>query len=124
MLYCTYPEYQAAGGTASEQAFAALCPRASRLIDDATYGRAERHVAECEDCCTALADACCQIIDLLAAHKTVGTVPGAYSVSNDGYSVTFASASTQSAAVQAEAYALLCTALGSDPHDLLYRGCI
>ena len=40
MNYCTYPEYQAAGGTAPEAAFGVLCSRASRLIDSATFGRA------------------------------------------------------------------------------------
>ena len=124
MLYCTYPEYQAAGGTAAEQAFAVLCPRASRLIDGATFGRAESHAAECEDCRAALADACCQIIDLLAAQQTVGAVPGASSTSNDGYSVTFASTGTMSAAARQEAADILRSCLGADPHGLLYRGCL
>ena len=50
MNYCTYPEYQAAGGTVSELAFGVLCSRASRLIDSATFGKAEPHAAVCEDC--------------------------------------------------------------------------
>lgn len=90
MLYCTYDEYQAAGGTVSELAFGVLCSRASRLIDSATFGRAEAHAAECEDCRQMLADACAQIVDLLAAQAAVGAVPGAASASNDGYAVTFA----------------------------------
>ena len=124
MLYCTYPEYQAAGGAATETAFAVLCPRASRLIDGATFGRAEGHSAECEDCRAALADACVQIIDLLAAQQTVGAVPGASSVSNDGYSVTFGSNASLSAATQQEAADILRSCLGADPHNLLYRGCL
>ena len=123
MTYCTYPEYQAAGGTVPEAAFGVLCSRASRLIDGATFGRAEPHAQECETCRTALADACAQIIDLLAAQLAVGAAPGAASVNNDGYAVTFAADTSRYAAVKAEAYSLLSAALGSDPHGLLYRGC-
>ena len=41
MLYCTYDQYAAAGGTVPETAFGVLCSRASRMIDAATFGRAE-----------------------------------------------------------------------------------
>ena len=122
MNYCTYPEYQEAGGTVSEQAFGVLCSRASRLIDSATFGRAESHAAGCERCRDALADACAQIINLLAVASAVSTAPGAASVSNDGYSVTFGSNASVSAAVRQEAAEIIRTALGNDPHDLLYRG--
>ena len=43
MLYCTYDQYQTAGGTLDEAAFTPLCFRASKLIDRATFGRAEAH---------------------------------------------------------------------------------
>ena len=33
MLYCTYDQYQTAGGTLDEAAFTPLCFRASKLID-------------------------------------------------------------------------------------------
>lgn len=122
MLYCTYDQYAAAGGTVPETAFGVLCSRASRMIDAATFGRAERHAAGCESCRDALADACGQIIDLLAAAAAVGTAPGAASVSNDGYSVTFAANASLSAAVRFEAWHVLQNALGADPHGLLYRG--
>lgn len=122
MNYCTYPEYQAAGGTVSELAFGVLCSRASRLIDSATFGKAEPHVAVCESCRQMLADACAQIVDLLVAQLAVGAAPGAASVSNDGYSVTFGSNASVTAAARLEAYEIIRTALGSDPHDLLYRG--
>ena len=69
-----------------------------------------------------MADACTQIIGLLAAASAVGAVPGAASVSNDGYSVTFGSNASVTAATRQEAYEILRTALGSDPHGLLYRG--
>lgn len=122
MLYCTYDQYAAAGGTVPETAFGVLCSRASRLIEAATFGRAERHAAGCESCRDALADACAQIINLLAVASAVSTAPGAASVSNDGYSVTFGSNASVSAAVRQEAAEIIRTALGNDPHDLLYRG--
>ena len=122
MLYCTYDQYTAAGGTVPESAFGVLCSRASRLIDSATFGRAEGHAAGCEACREALADACAQIVDLLVAQLAVGAAPGAQSVSNDGDAVTFAANTSLSAAVRFEAWHLLEAALGSDPHGLLYRG--
>ena len=122
MLYCTYDQYAAAGGTVPETAFSVLCSRASRLIEAATFGRAERHAAGCESCRDALADACGQIINLLAVASAVSTAPGAASVSNDGYSVTFGSNASVSAAVRQEAAEIIRTALGNDPPDLLYRG--
>lgn len=123
MLYCTYDQYAAAGGTVPEAAFGVLCSRASRLIDAATFGRAEHHAAGCEPCREALADACAQIVDLFAAQAAVGAVSGAASVSNDGYSVSFSANSSLSAAVRFEAWHVLENALGADPHGLLYRGC-
>ena len=122
MLYCTYDQYAAAGGTVPEAAFGVLCSRASRLIEAATFGRAEPHAAGCESCRQMLADACAQIVDILAAKLAVGAAPGAQSVSNDGYSVTFAANASLSAAVRFEAWHVLQNALGADPHGLLYRG--
>lgn len=121
MLYCTYDQYTAAGGTVPETAFGVLCSRASRMIDAATFGRAESHAAGCEACREALADACGQIVGLLAAASAAGAVPGASSASNDGWSVTFGTGSV-SAATRQEAAEIIRTALGNDPHDLLYRG--
>lgn len=121
MLYCTYDQYAAAGGTVPEAAFGVLCSRASRMIDAATFGRAESHAAGCETCREALADACAQIVGLLAAASAVGAVPGASGASNDGWSVTFGTGSV-SAATRQEAAEIIRTALGNDPHDLLYRG--
>lgn len=122
MLYCSYAEYQMEGGTVSENAFGVLCSRASRLIDAATFGRAESHAAECESCRGALADACAQLVDVLATASAAGNVPGAASVSNDGYSVTFGSNASVSSATHQEAAEIIRTALGADPHGLLYRG--
>ena len=82
MLYCTYDQYAAAGGTVPETAFGVLCSWASHMIDAVTFGRAEPHAAVCESCREALADACAQIIGLLAAASAAGAVPGAASVSN------------------------------------------
>lgn len=122
MLYCTYAQYQAAGGTLDEAAFTPLCFRASRLIDRYTFGRAEAHAGACAGCAALLADACVQIVNAMSAAQSACAVPGASSVSNDGYSVTFASGAL-SAQLAAEAQGILTNALGSDPHSLLYRGC-
>lgn len=72
MLYCTYDQYAAAGGTVPEAAFGVLCSRASRMIDAATFGRAESHAAGCEACREALADACGQIIGLFCGGRCAG----------------------------------------------------
>ena len=65
MLYCTYDQYQTAGGTLDEAAFTPLCFRASKLIDRATFGRAEAHTKGCADCAEALAMACASIVQSL-----------------------------------------------------------
>lgn len=122
MLYCTYEQYQAVGGTLDEDSFAPLCRQASRLIDQLTFGRAEPHVRGCAACGDSLAEACGQIIRALEAAQQSGAVPGAVSVNNDGYAVTFASG-TPAGRLTAEAYGILLCCLGADPHNLLYRGC-
>ena len=122
MLYCTYAQYTAAGGTLDESAYNTAAPRASKLIDRLTFGRAETHAAICPQCKAALADAAVQIIDADAAARSACTVPGVSSVSNDGYSVTFSSGALAER-LASEAQSILRTALGSDPHGLLYRGC-
>lgn len=122
MIYCTYDQYTASGGVVDEAAFEPLAARASRLIDRFTFGRAEKHAAECEACAAALADACAQIIDTANTAQSACTQPGMSSVSNDGVSMTFTSGAL-SERLAAEAQGILCNALGSDPHGLLYRGC-
>ena len=93
MLYCTYDQYQTAGGTLDEAAFTPLCFRASKLIDRATFGRAEAHTKGCADCAEALAMACASIVQSLeraeAARAATGYAPGVTSVNNDGFAVTF-----------------------------------
>ena len=49
-------------------------------------------------------------------------MPGASSTSNDGWSVTFGSNASVTAATRQEAAEIIRTALGNDPHNLLYRG--
>ena len=122
MIYCTYDEYQAAGGNLEASAFDVYAARASRLIDGITFGRAETHVEECDRCKAALSDACVQVIQLLAAVMANGYAPGVASVSNDGYAVTFSSTSGMTASVQGEARDIIRSCLGNDPHGLLYRG--
>ena len=62
MLYCSYDQYAAAGGSMTEQSFTVLCARASRLIDGLTFGRAEPHAKACESCRSALTDAVTNIV--------------------------------------------------------------
>ena len=50
------------------------------------------------------------------------TPPGASSVSNDGVSMTFTSGALAER-LAAEAAYILANTLGSDQHNLLYRGC-
>ena len=99
-----------------------MAARASRLIDRMTFGRAEGHAAACEGCAEALADACIQIIDAANAVQSACTPPGVSSVSNDGVSMTFTSGALAER-LAAEAQAIFANTLGSDPHNLLYRGC-
>lgn len=126
MLYCTYDDYQAAGGTLEQDAFAPLCVRASKLIDRMTFGRAEAHAMVCERCAGDLRLAAVQIIQMLsqteAAKTSTGYAPGVSSISNDGYAVTFADGALAERTA-AEARSILAECLGSDPHGLLYRGC-
>lgn len=126
MLYCTYDDYQAAGGTLEQDAFAPLCIRASKLIDRMTFGRAEAHAMVCERCAGDLRLAAVQIIQMLsqteAAKTSTGYAPGVSSVNNDGYAVTFADGALAERTA-AEARSILAECLGSDPHGLLYRGC-
>ncbi len=122
MIYCTYDEYQAAGGSLEASAFDVYAARASRLIDGITFGRAEAHVEECDRCKAALSDACVQVIQILTAVAANDYAPGVASVSNDGYAVTFSSTSGMTASVQGEARDIIRSCLGNDPHGLLYRG--
>lgn len=122
MIYCTFDQYAAGGGALDAAAFEPLAARASRLIDRATFGRAERHAAKCPDCRDALGDACCQLVDAMAAAQSSAVPPGAVSVSNDGVSMSFSSGA-MAERIAAEAQGILSACLGSDPHGLLYRGC-
>ena len=94
MIYRTYDDYQAAGGTLEQDAFSPLCVRASKLIDRMTFGRAEAHAMVCERCAGDLRLAAVQSITLLgqteAAKSSTGYAPGVSIVNNDGYVVTFA----------------------------------
>lgn len=126
MLYCTYDDYQAAGGTLEQDAFAPLCVRASKLIDRMTFGRAEAHAMACERCAGDLRLAAVQIVTLLgqmeAVKTSTGYAPGVSSISNDGYAVTFADGALAERTAS-EARSILAECLSSDPHGLLYRGC-
>lgn len=126
MLYCSYDQYKAGGGTLDAAAFDPLCAQASKLIDRYTFGRAASHAAACAGCRDALALACAAIVDKLAqsnaAQASSGAAPGVVSVNNDGFAVTFSDGALAEH-LAAEARSILLCCLGHDPHGLLYRGC-
>lgn len=126
MLYCSYDQYKAGGGTLDAAAFDPLCAQASKLIDRYTFGRAEPHAAACSDCKAALAVACVAIVQKFEQSNAVtassGAAPGVVSVNNDGFAVTFSDGSLAEH-LAAEAQGILTGCLGHDPHGLLYRGC-
>lgn len=76
MLYCTYDQYTAAGGTVPEAAFGVLCSRASRMIDAATFGRAESHAAGARPAGKRWRTPGAQIVGLLAAASAAGAGAG------------------------------------------------
>ena len=121
MNYCTYDQYAAAGGTLDEAAFAPLAARASRLIDRMTFGRAEGPCRSVRRLCRGTGGRLHPIIDAANAMQSTCTPPGVSSVSNDGVSMTFTSGALAER-LAAEAQAILANTLGSDPHNLLYRG--
>ena len=83
MIYCTYEQYQAMGGSMAEEDFSLWGPRASRKIDQLTMGRAARYAQQQKD---ELAEACGQIADILHNAQASRVSSGALvSASNDGY---------------------------------------
>lgn len=120
-MYCDFSHYHEQGGTLDGTLFDVWCCRASRKIDQLTYGRASAH-AEALSC--ELADACAQIIDLLASRSKAyhAGASGLTAASNDGYSESYRGGAEVSVAVDNACRQILVEALGSDPCGLLYRG--
>jgi len=124
MLYCDYDTYTAQGGKKSATEFALWAQRASSMIDRLTFGRAKYYTKDAE-IAPQLADACAQIVDLLATSAEAmmrGASGLASAATNDGYSETFLDAAQQTRRTEAEALYILRNALGSDPKGLCYLG--
>nr|DAP88972.1 MAG TPA: Head Tail Connector Protein [Caudoviricetes sp.] len=121
MLYCDYDAYRSLGGQAEESEITHWLLRASRKIDQLTYGRAERHA---EDLTEVLADACAQIADAMRTGSEArdGGMRGLASVSNDGVSESYSAYGDAMKAQEREYYRILRDALGMDEYGLLYVG--
>lgn len=120
-MYCDYPAYLLQGGSMTEVQYHAFGPRADRLIDRLTLGRA----ALCPDT-PGLKDAAAQIADLLQAQCTARLRAAAGltgAAATDGYSESYSSDPGSTArATRAAARQILAEALGADPQGLLYQG--
>lgn len=123
MLYCDYATYQAQGGTKTEAEFPIWARRASAMIDRLTYGRAKYYASD-DEVSAQLADACCQIIDLLGSAADVRTrgYGLASAATTDGYSETFLDAAQLTRRTEADAFYILRDALGADTNGLCYLG--
>lgn len=120
MIYCTYEEYTAKGGSMCLEEFQVWSLRASRKIDNLTMGRADKYASELKD---ELADACCQMADIMKQaadyRRSGGTLASA---SNDGYSESYRTPTEVEQSLQSALCQILSDALGNDPYNLLYRG--
>ena len=123
MLYCDYAAYLQHGGLMSDSDFSVWASRASRKIDQLTYGRAAAAVAAHPELAEPLADACTQMADLMrqASSGMAMAARGVVSATTDGYSESYA-AGGMAAALTRSCRAVLADALGSDPYNLLYAG--
>lgn len=122
MIYCTFDEYTAQGGTLTEPLFNVWAERASRRIDRMTMGRAA--FAQNEETRQGLADACARMADLLAkaANSDLRAASGLTGATTDGYSENYGADADRSAAVRQACRQALADALGNDPENLLYCG--
>ena len=121
MLYCDYTTYVTLGGEMTAAQYSVWGPRASRKIDELTYGRAESFATTLS---SELADACAQISDLMKnAQSAQGlALQGIVSASNDGYSESYAGYDKVRQGTGRAVYLALRDTLGNDPYGLLYLG--
>ena len=121
MLYCDYDAYRSLGGQAEESEITHWLLRASRKIDQLTYGRAEGHTS---DLAEELEDACAKIAEAMrtASGARDDGMRGLASVSNDGASESYSAYGDAMQAQEREYYRILRDALGMDEYGLLYAG--
>jgi len=108
-MYLTYEEYQAFGGKISETDFSRFSYRAKRELDKATFDRlvskeADENTKRCMF----------ELVEYIADNN--GGIAAVSSVSNDGYSVTYAETKTPEKALYGIIYAYFADT------DLMYRG--
>lgn len=121
--YCEYSAYTGYSSLIPEREFYRWGIRASRKIDQLTFGRASVY-AEALAC--ELEDACAQIADILYQRQgaVAAAVSGLAGASNDGYSESYTAAQDGTKAAERECFRVLEESLGSDPHGLLYGGVV
>lgn len=118
MPYCDYPQYVALGGALTQAQFLRFAPQAAARIDALTLGRAQPAAAQCAD---ALAYANAEMTDILAQSAQAPAASLA-STSNDGYAETYRSPAETARALDRALLNALRSALGADPHRLLWQG--
>lgn len=107
-MYLDYGEYKVFGGNLSNADFIRFAFRAKKEIDNATFKRITEVTDDIKHCMF-------ELIEYISANMQNGTVSGVTSVSNDGYSVTYAGGKNGDDNI----YDIISTYL---PAELLYRG--
>lgn len=110
-MYLTYEEYQAFGGKVSETDFSRFAYRAERELDKSTFGRLtvkepDENTKRCMF----------ELVEYIADNNNNGGTAAISSVSNDGYSITYAEAKTPEKAL----YGIIYTYFADT--DLMYCG--
>ena len=122
--YLTYEQYQAWGGTLSEAAFNLAEIRARARIDAMTQGRVAHMAAVPEQVQAAMMD--CITVDRTYSASAQAAAPVAASFTTDGYSESYGSAESRTAAIEAQLTAGIETLLDGITDDdgmpLLFAG--
>jgi len=122
--YLTYAQYTAWGGTLGETAFVLAEIRARARIDAMTQGRVARMAAVPEQVQAAMMD--CITVGQTYSAAAQAAVPVAASFTTDGYSETYGSVESRTAAIEKQLTASIETLLDGITDDdgvpLLYAG--
>ena len=122
--YLTYAQYQAWGGTLSEAAFSLAEIRARARIDAMTQGRVACMAQVPEQVQAAMMD--CINVDSTFSASAQASAPVAVSFTTDGYSESYGSAESRTAAIEAQLTAdiqtLLDGVVDDDGVPLLFAG--
>lgn len=113
-MYLTYADYESMGGTLKQAVFQRLEFKARSLVDTRTFGRL-KGLTEAPEAVKRL------IFELVAVSEADIAGGAVTSVSNDGYSETYAVVNNEEKALNLIA-AYLSTERTADGTPLLYRG--